>query len=44
VALGLRGEGMVEIVSGLDEGEEVVPPEATRIRAGARLRAVAGAS
>jgi len=44
VTLGLRGEGMVEIVSGLGEGDEVVPPEAVRIRAGARLRAVNGAS
>lgn len=42
VTLGLRGEGMVEIVSGLGEGEAVVPPEATRIKAGSRLRAAAG--
>jgi HlyD family secretion protein len=42
VTLGLRGEGMVEIVSGLGEGDAVVPPEATRIKAGSRLRAAAG--
>jgi hypothetical protein len=33
---------MVEIVSGLGEGDAVVPPEATRIKAGSRLRAAAG--
>jgi HlyD family secretion protein len=43
IALGLRGEGMVEIVSGLSEGDAVVSPEATRIKAGARVRTAAGA-
>lgn len=42
VALGLRGEGMLEIVSGLSEGDAVVPPAALRIKAGARVRTAAG--
>jgi HlyD family secretion protein len=42
VALGLRGQGMVEIASGLGEGDAVVSPEAVRIRAGSRVRAAAG--
>lgn len=42
VTLGVRGEGMVEVATGLDEGDLVVPAGAARIRAGARLRAVAG--
>lgn len=42
VGLGLRGQGMVEIVSGLGEGDAVVAPEAVRIRAGSRVRAAAG--
>jgi HlyD family secretion protein len=40
VTLGLRGEGMVEITSGLRDGEAVVSPEAVKIRPGARVRPV----
>jgi HlyD family secretion protein len=40
VTLGLRGEGMVEIISGLRDGEAVVSPEAVKIRPGARVRPV----
>ena len=40
VTLGLRGEGMVEITSGLRDGEGVVSPEAVKIRPGARVRPV----
>jgi HlyD family secretion protein len=40
VALGLRGEGMVEIAAGLREGDLVISPEAVKIRSGARVRAV----
>jgi HlyD family secretion protein len=40
VTLGLRGEGVVEIVSGLRDGEGVVSPEAVKIRPGARVRPV----
>jgi len=40
VKLGLRGEGSVEVLEGLAEGELVVPTTATQIKAGSRLRAV----
>ena len=39
VKLGLRGEGAVEIVDGLAEGELVVPTAMVKIKAGQRLRA-----
>jgi len=38
VKLGLRGEGVVEIASGLAEGDRVIPPRAP-VQAGDRLRA-----
>ncbi len=38
VKLGLRGEGVVEIASGLAEGDLVIPPRAP-VQAGDRLRA-----
>jgi HlyD family secretion protein len=44
VGLGLRGEGMVEITSGLEAGDAVVPVEAVRIKPGARVRAASGDS
>lgn len=40
VTLGLRGEGMMEIVSGLIEGDAAVSPTTNRIQAGKRVRAV----
>ena len=40
VKLGLRGEGAVEVLEGLAEGDLVVPTSATSIKAGSRLRAV----
>jgi HlyD family secretion protein len=40
VKLGLRGEGSVEVLEGLADGDLVVPTSATHIRAGSRLRAV----
>jgi HlyD family secretion protein len=40
VKLGLRGEGAVEVLAGLDEGDSVVPVAAAKIHAGARLRPV----
>ena len=43
VRLGLRGEGAVEVVDGLAEGELVVPTAAARIKAGQRLRAAPNA-
>jgi len=42
VTLGLRGEGMVEIVGGLRDGEAVVPGGAARIKPGMRARAAGG--
>jgi HlyD family secretion protein len=39
VKLGLRGEGAVEVLGGLAEGDLVVPVSVTRIKAGSRLRA-----
>jgi len=39
VTLGIRGEGSVEIVSGLGEGLEVALPDARILRAGQRVRA-----
>ncbi len=38
VKLGLRGEGMLEVVEGLSPGDAVVPPAAGAIDAGARVR------
>ena len=38
VTLGLRGEGKLEILTGLREGEPVVPPSAARVRPGQRVR------
>ena len=40
VKLGLRGERVVEVLEGLEEGALVVPVENGRVRAGQRLRAV----
>jgi HlyD family secretion protein len=40
VKLGLRGEGAVEILDGLDAGDLVVPAGNSRVTAGKRLRAV----
>ena len=39
VKLGMRGEGWVEILGGLGEGDRVVPASNPRIKAGQRLRA-----
>lgn len=44
VSLGLRGEGMVEVTSGLEAGDAVVPVEAVRVKPGARVRASSGGS
>ena len=44
IGLGLRGEGMVEITSGLEAGDAVVPVEAVRVKPGARVRVKSGAS
>jgi HlyD family secretion protein len=38
VALGLRGEGTVEVKGGLDEGAEVIVPDGRPLAAGARVR------
>jgi HlyD family secretion protein len=38
VKLGLRGEGMVEVIEGLAPGDAVVPPAAGAVEAGARVR------
>jgi len=38
VRLGLRGEGMLEVVEGLAAGDAVVPPAAGRLEEGARVR------
>jgi HlyD family secretion protein len=43
VKLGLRGEGTVEIVGGLAEGELVVPAAELKVKAGQRLRAKSSA-
>ena len=40
VELGIRGEGSVEIVSGLREGLEVVLPDSHALRVGQRVRAL----
>ncbi|MCU0686451.1 MAG: efflux RND transporter periplasmic adaptor subunit [Polyangiaceae bacterium] len=42
VTLGLRGEGTVEIASGLAEGAEVIVPDGRPLRAGQRVRAARG--
>ena len=39
VKLGITGEGMVEILEGVSEGEPVIPPSAGLIAPGARVRA-----
>lgn len=39
IGLGLRGEGMVEVISGLAAGDAVIPVEAVRVKPGARVRA-----
>ncbi|HSN14463.1 MAG TPA: efflux RND transporter periplasmic adaptor subunit, partial [Anaeromyxobacteraceae bacterium] len=38
VRLGLRGEGMLEIVEGLSPGDAVVPQGAGLVEAGSRVR------
>ncbi len=38
VKLGLRGEGMLEVVEGLSPGDAVVPPAAGALESGARVR------
>jgi HlyD family secretion protein len=38
VRLGLRGEGMIEVVDGLAAGDAVVPPSAGAVAAGTRVR------
>ncbi len=38
IRLGIRGEGTVEVASGLDEGAEVVVPDGQLVAAGARVR------
>jgi HlyD family secretion protein len=43
VKLGLRGEGSVEVLDGLAEGDLVVPTSVSRIKAGSRLRAAPNA-
>ena len=42
VRLGLRGEGMVEVVEGLRDGDPVVPGSAARVKPGMRVRAAGG--
>ena len=37
--LGIRGEGSIEIASGLDEGAEVVVQDGTLLTPGQRVRA-----
>jgi HlyD family secretion protein len=39
VGLGIRGEGAMEIASGLDEGAEIVVPDGRVLVAGQRVRA-----
>jgi HlyD family secretion protein len=39
VQIGLRGEGMIEVLDGLAPGDAVVPPSAGAVEVGARLRA-----
>ena len=39
VKLGLRGEALVEVVSGLSEGDAVIAPAAGWVEPGARVRA-----
>jgi HlyD family secretion protein len=38
VELGIRGDGVTEIVTGLDEGDEVIVPDGRRLVVGARVR------
>ncbi len=39
VSLGIRGEGSIELVSGLQDGDEVVVPDGRVLKAGQRVRA-----
>jgi len=41
VTIGIRGEGSVEVLAGLDEGAELVVPDGQAIQPGQRVRAVA---
>ena len=44
IAIGIRGTQMVEVVSGLDEGENVISPVPPDLAAGARVRAAGSAA
>ena len=39
VTLGLRGDGTLEITSGLEEGADVIVPDGTPLAVGQRVRA-----
>lgn len=38
IKLGIRGEGSLEVVSGLDEGSEIIVPDGRVLKPGARVR------